>query len=447
MLSWGPLALLLATIVNQLPVISALVPTEPIYVYLGTQVAEGSGYTSLAACLIGAWIGMQASYWLGRTAGARLVSRMRVGSGAIARAKRLFDRWGPGFVVVAQLIWPIATLAQVMSGIWGMRYRTFFFASGLGAMLAIAQYAAFGWLTAIGLEKLGLQPEETLLIWLGPYAVLIGFLVLLALGIGLILRRGRQPMPLRLAYAALLAVGMLIAVNIGTLSGYTDPQARMGPVPFDTACTALSDTLVARSGPTLLNTAQPVNLALIGVEDPGALLQGLGWLRNRTYAGDDLDAWEVVTLTYRGRPPASTLLLEGVSTDMAWQETRGTIPRTQLRLWPVAVPEGAPQVFLASVVRLDSIALRLAGRIPSLVYDLTPLTDRARNREARLLSGALGGRVVFDGPLDEPADAEGFRTLEESDFRSDGLIAQVLAPGAPSLKTLCGAAQRPGAGG
>ena len=53
--------LLLVTIVNQLPVVSVLMPTEPVYVYLGTQL-PGSGWTSLLACVVGAWIGNQGSH-------------------------------------------------------------------------------------------------------------------------------------------------------------------------------------------------------------------------------------------------------------------------------------------------------------------------------------------------------------------------------------------------
>jgi membrane protein DedA with SNARE-associated domain len=285
MLSWGPWALLLVTIVNQLPIISVLVPTEPVYVYLGTQLADGTGWRSLLACVIGAWIGNQGSYWLGRTAGAGLVGRMKVCAGAIARAKALFDRYGAGFVVVAQLIWPIATLTQVMSDVWGMRPVTFFLASGLGAVLAIAQYAAIGWVSAVGLAALGLQPEGSLLVWLGPYWVLIGFVALLVLGTALILWRGQRVLPLRIAYVALLALGMLMAVNLGTLTGHTDARERLTPVPLETACRVLDETLIARTGSTPLHSAQRINLVLVGIEDPGAVLEDLGWLRNRHLCG------------------------------------------------------------------------------------------------------------------------------------------------------------------
>lgn len=446
MLTWGWPVLLLVTIVNQLPVVSVLMPTEPVYVYLGTQL-PASGWASLIACVVGAWIGNQGSYWLGRTAGAAVVGRMKVGQGAMARAKGMFDRHGAAFVVVAQLIWPIATLTQVMSGAWGMRPWTFLVASGLGAVLAIAQYALIGWASAAGLAALGLRPEESLLAWLGPYLVLIGVLATVLLGAVLILWRGRGARPVRAAYVALLALGMLLAVNLGALTGHTGAAAAEAPIPLATACRALDETLVARTGSTPLHSAQPVNLVLVGVEDPGAVLEGLGWLRNRTYAGEPLNAWDVVGLTLRGLPPASSLLLEGASSDLSWQQERGTVPRVQLRLWPVAVPEGAPPTFLGSVVQVDAITLRLSGRVPTLAYDLWPATDEARDEEAAALAAALPGASVAPvGPetafvAPDPASGEdpfeAFPAAVANEFFSDGRAAELRAPGAPSLADLC----------
>ena len=150
--SWGVPVLFVATVVNSLPVVSFLVPTEPAYLYIGTQLASGTGWVSLVACMLGAWIGNQGAFWLGRTAGARVVNRMKVAGGVIERTKERFDRAGARFVVVAQLIWPIATLAQVMAGVWGMRPRTYLVASFFGAVLAIMQYAFVGYLSAVGLR-------------------------------------------------------------------------------------------------------------------------------------------------------------------------------------------------------------------------------------------------------------------------------------------------------
>ncbi|WP_415143868.1 VTT domain-containing protein [Limimaricola cinnabarinus] len=435
MVSWGEPALLLATIINQLPVISIFVPTEPVYVYLGTQLPAAGG-PSLLLCMIGVWIGSQGAFWLGRTAGARVVARMNVAPRAMAQARRLFERRGAAFVVIAQMIWPIATLTQVMAGVWGMRPATYLGASAIGAVLAIAQYAAIGYFSAAGLHMLGLQPEEPLLVWIGPYRVTIGLLLLLTLGTLLILRRARHPLPLRLAYAGLLALAMFVAVNLGALTSRAEAAGGVAPLPLDLACRALDETLIARTGDTPLHAAQPINLALSGFDDPAALLRSLGWLRNRTYAGDGLDAIEILRLTFAGLPPASSIFLDGIATDLAWQERRGTVPRTQLRLWRVAVPQGLPPVYLGAVGRIDAVTLRLWGEVPALAYDLFPYTDTARNREAEAITAAVAGaRWRLVGP-NRPLDME-------NRFESDGRLASLRTPGTPGLTQIC-AARTPG---
>lgn len=444
--SWGVPVLFVATVVNSLPVVSFLVPTEPAYLYIGTQLANGTGWASLIACMLGAWIGNQGAFWLGRTAGARVVNRMKVAGGVIERTKERFDRAGARFVVVAQLIWPIATLAQVMAGVWGMRPRTYLVASFFGAVLAIAQYAAVGYLSAVGLRALGLEPEESILAWLGPYLVLIGFVALLALGTAIVLSKGRGALPLRAAYAGLLGVGMLVAVNLGTLTGRTGEVA-LDPVPLETACRALNETLIARTGPTPLHQAQPINLVLLGIDDPGAVLERLGWLRNATYAADDLDGFDILRLTLRGVPPAATLELDGTATALAWQEERGAVPRTQLRLWPVAVPDGSPSVYLGSVARVDEITLRLSGRVPNLAYDLRAGIDTARDQEAALIAGAVPGASAEligpdNGPVSERSPDtdpfEGAPVSVTNEFFSDGRAVEVRVEGVARLAEVCG---------
>jgi hypothetical protein len=285
--------------------------------------------------------------------------------------------------------------------------------------------------------------------------VLIGFVLTLLLGAALILWRGRGAPLVRMAYVALLALAMLVAVNLGALTGHTGAAEAEAPIPLETACRALDETLVARTGNTPLHSAQPVNLVLVGVEDPAALMNKLGWLRNRTYAGEPLDAWEVVLLTVHGLPPASSILLEGASSDLAWQEERGTVPRVQLRLWPVDVPTGAPLVFLGSVVQIDAVTLRLSGRVPTLAYDLWPATDEARNAKAAAIGSAVPGAAVTlvgpdlpvpeapapgEPPAEDPFDT--YPAAVANEFFSDGRAAEVRAEGAPTLATLCDPAAR-----
>ena len=439
MTSWGWPLILLATIVNQLPLVSFLVPTEPVYVYLGSRLLsdEATGLTDgpwflLLVCILGAWVGNQGAFWLGRSVGGPVIARMKVAEGATARARARFDRHGAGFVIVAQLVWPIATWMQVMAGSWGMAPRTYLLASLAGAVLAIGQYALFGYTSAYALDALGLTSDESLLAVIGPYWVLLGFVALLCLGAAIIVTRGRGHPVLRVAYVVLLALLMLIAVNLGTLDNRRGLQVRIAPLPLATACSLLDATLVARSGPTTLHVARPINLVLTGIDDPATLLASEEWLRVRTYVGGPMDALEALRLTWVGTPPAATVLLDGMPTDLAWQERPGAVPRVQLWLWPVIVPGDEP-VFLGSVVEIDEVTFRLNGPVPSLAYDLRLRTDDTRDRVAATLAASASGTITLIGP-GEP--------LEVADeFITDGNAAEVRAAGSEGLTAMCGSEQ------
>jgi membrane protein DedA with SNARE-associated domain len=437
MLSWGPPVLLLAALINQIPVVSLFLPTEPVYLYIGTRLAAGEGWTALLACMLGAWIGSQGSFWLGRTAGAAVLARMDLAPAAMTRARALFQRHAALALVLSQLVWPIAKPMQVLAGAWGMRPLTFLLASGLGAPLAIAFYAAIGYGSAVGLAALGLRPEQSILAWLGPYSVLIGAVLLLMVGGGLIILRGPGAPALRAAYVALLALAMLAALNLGALMGVTAEEAPLGPVPPELACRALDETLLARAGPTPLHAIQPVNLVLVGIDEPNLVLGRLGWLRNRTYAANPPNPFDVLRLTLTGRPPAATIFLDGHATALAWQEESGTLPRVQLRLWRVETPPGVAHVYLGSVVQVDAVALRLSGRVPALTYDLFPVTDAARDATAAAFAREVpGATLALTGPTEAPFVEEGARIVV-TDFRSDGLAAEVRAEGAPALAEIC----------
>ena len=141
-----------------------------------------------------------------------------------------------------------------------------------------------------------------------------------------------------------------------------------------------------------------------------------------------MDALEALRLTWAGTPPAATILLADMPTDLAWQERPGAVPRVQLWLWPVIVPGDEP-VFLGSVVEIDEVTFRLNGPVPSLAYDLRLRTDDTRDRIAATLATAANASTTLIGP-DEP-----FEVADE--FTTDGKAAEVRAEGAQGLVAMC----------
>jgi len=149
-------------------------------------------------------------------------------------------------------------------------------------------------------------------------------------------------------------------------------------------------------------------------------------------AEGNIDVLEHAYFTWSGLPPASTLMVDGRATVMAWQEARGAIPRVQLRLWPVQVPDGAGPVYLGSVARIDGISMRLDGWLPTLAYDLEANIDIERDRVAATLAKLTSARAALLGQAG---------TVENSQYETDGGVVDVHRE--TTILNLCATASRP----
>ncbi len=412
---WGTPFLALIAFANSIPFLSYLIPAEPAFAFAGTRIASGTGWSWLIAAYVGAWCGCQCSFWIGRLAGNRFVDRVGADGGVIARIRGLYERRGPMMVVIAQMIAPLSTLAQAMAGVFGMNPRTYAVISLLGAAIEIGQYALLGYLGATVLAAFGLTPGQFFLEWVGPYAAFALLTLLIVLGGARIVRRGHAPLGLRFAYACAYSFALVVAVSLGSLAISSDREALVEPVPFSTACGIFDQQLVASAGPTPLHPAQPINLVLTGI-DPEAALAEAGWLRSPAISQGNIDVLEHAHFTWSGLPPASTLLVEGRATALAWQEARGAIPRVQLRLWPVAVPDGAPSVYLGSVARIDGVSFLLDGWLPTLTYDLEAKIDIERDRFGATLSKLTSARTGIFAPA---------AIIEDGGYETDGRVIEV----------------------
>lgn len=413
--TFGAPLLMLIAFANAIPFLSYLIPAEPAFAFAGTRIASGSGWSWLIAAYVGAWCGCQCSFWMGRLAGSRFVDRVGAESSLIGRIRSLYERRGVFMVVIAQTIAPISTLAQAMAGVFGMNPRTYALISLVGAAVEVGQYALIGYLGATVLAAFGLTPGQFFFEWVGPYVAFALLLVLVVLGAARIIRRGRATLFLRLAYASAYSFALVVAVSLGSLALSSDREILVEPVPLRTACRILAQPLMASAGPTVLHPAQPINLVLTGF-DPKIGLSRAGWLRSPSMAQGDTDVLEHARLTWSGLPPVSTLLLDGRATDLAWQKARGTIPRVQLRLWPVEVPNGAPIIHLGSVARIDGISLQLNGWLPTLAYDLEADTDAERDKFGAALSNTVAAQTTLLPLQVVPAERE---------FETDGRVLEI----------------------
>lgn len=117
-------------------------------------VAASQGYLNLWEImflgLIGAVVGNNVGYWLGRRYGIRLFRHDKAllfQKSHVTKVEQYYDRYGPLTVILARFTPAIRTLAPIAAGIARMNYRTFFIYNITGALLWIISMTLAGfWL-------------------------------------------------------------------------------------------------------------------------------------------------------------------------------------------------------------------------------------------------------------------------------------------------------------
>ena len=145
---WGAVALALATFLSCLAV---PVPTSVMMLAAGAFVATGDLDPALAlgAAFLGAVLGDQAGFFLGRGFGAVMRERLRrhpARARAIAGAERALARHGALAVFLSRWLFsPLGPYVNAAAGLAGMRWGPFTAMSALGEGVWVALYTGLGY--------------------------------------------------------------------------------------------------------------------------------------------------------------------------------------------------------------------------------------------------------------------------------------------------------------
>jgi undecaprenyl-diphosphatase len=154
-------------------------PGETIFIAAGAMAHQG--HLDLGDAIIfgilGAVVGDQIGYWVGREGGRLFVLRwgryVFITPVRLARAERFFARHGGKAVFLARFVAGLRIFGPLVAGISRMRWRTFFFYNALGGMLWAAAAVMVGYLLGGSLDLIEW--------WAGRASLLLLGLVLLGL--------------------------------------------------------------------------------------------------------------------------------------------------------------------------------------------------------------------------------------------------------------------------
>ena len=151
--TFGLIGLLVALFVETGLLIGFFLPGDSLLFTAGVLVAQVDPFVPLWVILVSAPIaaalGDQCGYMIGRAAGPAVFDRSgakRLGPAQLARAQSFFDTYGARTIVLARFVPVVRTLAPVMAGASGMKYRTFLVYNIIGALAWGAGVPMLGYL-------------------------------------------------------------------------------------------------------------------------------------------------------------------------------------------------------------------------------------------------------------------------------------------------------------
>jgi membrane protein DedA with SNARE-associated domain len=164
--AWAGLVLGLVTMVEAMVLVGAFVPATALMVMAGGLIAAGvlDGFSVLAFCVAGAFIGDAISYALGRKLGPGALRHpaLRRHRRAIARTRLFTRKHGTAAIFFGRFFGPVRAFVPLVAGLLQMNQGRFQAANAISAMLWVPIMLAPGFFAAKGLAKLEAMGEADL---------------------------------------------------------------------------------------------------------------------------------------------------------------------------------------------------------------------------------------------------------------------------------------------
>lgn len=131
---------------------------EPAFLLAGFELGAGRGWNLVLLIYMGAILGDQSSYFIGRYFGPSILKRIKHPKRRrfIARGRLMLQKHGAKFVFTSRFLGPVSKVTQVMAGAYKLNYWRYSLASISSIFIALAQFIAVGYLSALGFELLNM---------------------------------------------------------------------------------------------------------------------------------------------------------------------------------------------------------------------------------------------------------------------------------------------------
>lgn len=398
------------------------VPGEPFLLAAGYQLHSGA-WLAVVAVLLGGLLGDQLSYAIGgkigRKAEKRLLKWQPKLRRIMARARVLIRQYPIRILLFARLFGPVAWVVPFIAGRHGIRWSLFTRYSSIGLLLGVGQFVVWGYLIAMGLDKIPFLSFAQQ--FLHEYKLSL----LLLLSVIVFYWQGRKRAWRRIKFKSclLLLIGLLL-VNYSHFFLLSRSSVESNH-PISTQPVSLNSIqFKAFPGRSLFFKAQAVNVVFKG-ESPTEMMQELGWVRNKTFSRDQIRLRDYIALLRSQTPPVSDLYLHGSPQHLAFQKPGNLLQRLHIRWWHLGTDKDGQTLWAGAISYDDGLALKLYSGIVTILHSIHVNVDQQRDELAFAIEKVGEWQIALNS-LADPISLD-----SKHDYFSDGQVLII----EPSMQT------------
>lgn len=392
------------------------VPGEPFMIAAGYQLYAGS-VLGLIAVLVGGFLGDQASFGIGRKYGRRvqtaiLKKRPKLRR-KVAKGKLMLRRNERKVLVLARLLGPVAWVIPFIAGMERVKWHRFSFYSSIGLFLGVGQFVLWGYVLAMGIEKVPLLEEAR---------VFFSEHLFLLITLGAVLTFYVVAKRFRVSRAGIKSF-ILLMIGIGA-ANYIHFFEQLDDIVKQERVVVSKDLrqvdYKVYAGRSAYYNAQAINVLYIG-DSPREMMKALGWIENQTFSRNDISFIDYVNLIKSGVPPVSDLFWQGIPQEMAFQQPGTLSTRNHIRWWSVQSPEGdsSETRWFGALSYDNGLGVMAYSGLVTLLHTIEADVDKQRDALAQSVTSSDMWRSEFKS-VAKPVVLD-----ERHDYYTDGNILVV----------------------
>lgn len=393
-----------------------IVMGEPFLLSAGYLLQQGSA-AGVVAVLLGALVGDQCSYFIGRNYGyaiQRKLIRMKPSLRRVfARARLLMYRRGAWVITFARSLGPVAWVVPFIAGGSRVSWRRFTLYDSIGIFIGVGQFIFWGYLISYGLDSFDLLTQ--IQVFVKEHIALISLLsVVFVFSFYWIRKVGAKK-----ATARILVFGVLGLLGLNYYHFFIQSYPASKPTASNHHSLERADFNVY-PGKADVYDAQAINLIFIG-ESPDTLMNKMGWIENRTFSRNQFRVKEYLMMLDKRVPPISDLYWKGEPQWLAYQLPGDLLNRSHVRWWNAGINQEINQPIWLGAISYDSgLKISHYNGIVTVLHTIDPNVDKERDRFAE--------EVELKTTLWEsvPLKVTSASVINESqDYYSDGFVSVI----------------------